>query len=370
MGIVSKMLITTVEAGNPNFSPDHCLNRRQTRHPCRACSQLCPGQAIPANPVTARIDWTKCINCGLCITACPGRCFAPDTKYQQAISAPENADVVAFACAHSDAPAMQQKVECLCGIPWEWLAALAMRTQVRLYVRNCETCPYTACRDQLTDNLMQLELFLGEAHFSKQVLLADHADEMKAQQAAESMSRRQAFGIFRRKATKTVALSVSGMMPKPENDPAKDALTYRRLLSNMIAADCIARRKRSKEENKPAQYPEYGILLPDFNKNCYACGMCEKVCPQKAMTIKQSAEGESMIFITPWKCTACGLCAATCLVKGISSIAPHQALHLEEQCFVRVKHYCCSVCGIPIAHDAEDGMCIACGVKNKGKRKK
>ena len=98
--------------------------------------------------------------------------------------------------------------------------------------------------------------------------------------------------------------------------------------------------------------------------------MCEKVCPQKALTIKQSAEGESLIAITPWKCTACGLCAATCLVSGISGMAPHQVLHLEEQRFVRVQHDCCSVCGIPIARDAEDGMCIACGVKNKGKRRR
>lgn len=370
MGIVSKVLMTTVDEGTLNFSPNHCLNRRQTKHPCRVCSQLCPGHAIPSNPVTTRIEWTKCINCGLCVTACPGRCFSLDAKHQQAISAPENANGIIFACAHSDVPATLQKVECLCGIPWEWLAALAMRMQVRLYVGSCETCNLTACREQLAENLMHLELFLGEKRFEQQVLLADDADEIKERQAAESMNRRQALNIFRRKVTKTMAVSVASMMPKTESDPSKDAFAYRKLLSNMIAADCIARRKKSKEENIPAQYPEYGILLPDFNTNCYACGMCEKVCPQKALTIKQDVPGESMISISPWKCTACGLCAATCLVNGISGIAPHQLLHLEEQRFVHVHHDCCSICGIPIDHNAEDGMCIACGIKNKSKRRK
>lgn len=370
MGIVSKTLITAVEEGNLVFAPDHCLNRRQTKHPCRVCSELCPGQAIPANPVTTRIDFTKCVNCGLCITACPGRCFAPDVKRQSTISAPAKAGAVSFACAHADVPEMQKRMECLCGIPWEWLAALAMRMKVRLYVGSCEVCEYAACREQLAENLSQLQLFLGEERFKQRVFLIDDADEMKAKEEDAPVDRRKALDIFRRKVTKTVAVSVAGMMPKPESDPEKDGFAYRRLMADMIAADCIARNKKSKEENKPAQYPEYGMLLPDFNENCYGCGLCEKVCPHKALTVERDGEGQSVISIEPWKCTACGLCASVCLVKGISGMAVQPVRYLETQRFVRVHYDCCSVCGIPIAHDAQDGMCIACGVKARSKRRK
>ena len=140
MGIVSKTLITAIEEGNPSFSPDHCLNRRQTRHPCRVCSENCPGKAIPANPVIQRIDWTRCVNCGVSVTACPARCFALDLNRQKAIAAPAQSGMVSFACTHTDLPSAQQKTECLCGVPWEWLAALAMRMQVRMYVGECENC--------------------------------------------------------------------------------------------------------------------------------------------------------------------------------------------------------------------------------------
>ena len=271
MGIVSKTLMTAIEEGNPSFTPDHCLNRRQTRHPCRICAQSCSGQAIPLNPVIARIDWSKCVNCGVCVTACPARCFALDLKRQKAIAAPDQTGMVSFACTAADVLPAQQKTECICSIPWEWLAALAMRMQVRLYVGACEACAKESCRTQLSENLSQLELFLGEKRFEQQVILERDPLRMRKENAAGEMNRREAFAIFRRQVKKTVAVSVSAMMPKPETDPAKDGFAYRRLLADMVAADCITRARKSKEENRPAQYPEYGVLLPGFNENCYAC---------------------------------------------------------------------------------------------------
>lgn len=370
MGIVSKTLITAIEEGNPSFSPDHCLNRRQTRHPCRVCSENCPGKAIPANPVIQRIDWTRCVNCGVCVTACPARCFALDLKQQKAIAAPAQSGMVSFACTHTDLPSAQQKTECLCGVPWEWLAALAMRMQVRLYVGECENCEKENCRAQLAENLAQLELFLGEERFAQQVVLEDDASRMREAEGTSEVNRREAFAIFRKQVKKTVAVSVGAIMPKPEADPAKDGFAYRRLLADMIAAECISRTRKSKEENKPAQYPEYGVLLPDFNENCYACGMCAKICPQQAIAVERDGEGESIISLEPWMCTACGLCAATCLVKGIGGMEAVQVRHLEKQRLVRIHHDRCSICGIPIAHDAQNGMCIACGVKAESRRRK
>lgn len=371
MGIVSKTLMTAIEEGNPSFAPDHCLNRRQTRHPCRACAQNCPGQAIPANPVTARIDWTKCINCGLCVTACPARCFALDIRQQKAIAAPAKSGVIGFGCLQSDLQPALQKTECLCGVPWEWLAALAMRMQVRLYVGKCDACARESCRDQLKQNLLLLELFLGEERFARQVILAYTPEQMQDKAEAESeVNRRELLGMFRKNVKKIVAASIGSMMPKPEKDPAEDGFAYRRLLADLAAADCIACSKKSKADGVPAEYPEYGVLLPDINENCYACGLCARICPQQAITVEKTGDGESVISLEPWKCTACGLCAATCLTKGVSGMAPVQVRHLEKQRLVRVHHDCCSVCGIPIAHDAEEGMCIACGVKARSKRRK
>lgn len=354
----------------PSFVPDHCLNRRQTRHPCTLCHERCPVQAIPLNPVIEKIDWNTCIRCGLCVSACPSRCFAPEIRQQQIMTAPEKSDRVTFVCAHTKEPVDGRRVECLCGLPWEWLAALAIRMPVVLYTGECDRCALTNCAAQLLENLQMLRAFLGETRFDSQIILTDDASDLKQREEKRAVDRRAFFSMLGNRAKTSVAAGVSSVLPAPKDDPHKDGFAYRKMLAGMIRKDCVERHNESKKENRPARFPEYGVMLPEFGAKCHGCGVCVRVCPHKALSIETETEKTSVISIEPMKCTACGLCEAVCLHKGIEGMALTPVHHLENQGYVRVHHESCSKCGAAIARDAEDGMCIACAAKKRGRRSK
>lgn len=380
MGVLTGIVMRTAEQGNPFFSSARCMNRKQTKHPCRVCSQLCPEEAIPGNPVIQKIDWGKCTNCGICVTACPSRCFAPDLKTQKNLSAPAKGGVAGFACYQAETEGSPRRVECLCAIPWEWLAALALRMQVVLYTGGCGSCQSEKCREQLEENLLQLRTFLGEERLGDRLILTDEPAMLKRMAGDAQMNRRDFFNIFTIGMKKTMAYGVSSVMPMPKDDPAKNGFTYRQLLADTVWQDyeqAVKRYRAAREMEdqekaclEQARIPEYGVMLPDFNENCFGCGLCTKVCPQQALSISEEEEGSRIISVVPWRCTGCGLCSRVCIHKGIHGMIRRDVYHLEKQGYVRVYHEKCSQCGRAIPVGTAEGMCVACGVRKKRRGKK
>lgn len=369
MGIVSRVIVRALDQDPPFFSAESCLNRRQTKHPCTLCHDRCTGGALPLNPVIEKIDWNKCIGCGVCVSACPSRCFAPDLRQQQTMTAPAGEDAVSFACAHTKEPVGERRVECLCGVPWEWICALALRTRVQLYTGECGACAIKECREQLLENLAQVRTFLGEERFAQQVQLIDDAEAMKRREMKKKVERRALFGRLGKEVKSSVASGVSHALPVLSDHPARNGFAYRLLLADMLKKDCIARAEHGKREGKPVKYAEYGMFLPEFGAKCYGCGVCMRVCPQQALSIEKENEKSSVISIEPWRCTACGLCQAVCVNGGITGMQINPLHHMGRQGHVRVYHDSCAVCGEPIARGEESGLCIACAVKKKRVRR-
>ena len=63
---------------HPTIDENRCLNRMQTRHPCRSCMDVCPAGVI-SMPFAGsmKADWDSCSGCGLCVSACPSRAVSP-----------------------------------------------------------------------------------------------------------------------------------------------------------------------------------------------------------------------------------------------------------------------------------------------------
>ena len=52
-------------------------------------------------------------------------------------------------------------------------------------------------------------------------------------------------------------------------------------------------------------------------KKCVGCGLCELVCPFKAIRV-EAAQNERVARVVPASCKGCGCCAAACPQKAIS----------------------------------------------------
>jgi Na+-translocating ferredoxin:NAD+ oxidoreductase RNF subunit RnfB len=97
---------------------------------------------------------------------------------------------------------------------------------------------------------------------------------------------------------------------------------------------------------------------------CIACGMCEKVCPFEAVSVKDNC---SKVDTT--KCKVCGLCVRKCPTKAIIDLLPlrTKAVISAEKCIGC--DMCAKVCPVDAAsgelkktHVIDQDKCIGCGI--------
>ncbi len=109
----------------------------------------------------------------------------------------------------------------------------------------------------------------------------------------------------------------------------------------------------------PAEEP---LLTPEFRGSievdpakCWGCGACVKVCPPNALTLTPSGKGLVLEYFVG-RCVFCGMCAEVCPAKAITvtkkfELASTNLRDLRSRVVHEVLR--CSVCGAPIAAEAE-----------------
>lgn len=363
MGVVSGLLARAASVqGRPFFSAQHCINKKQTKHRCRTCAQLCPAGAIPENPARGKINWEACTNCGLCVAQCPSRCFSPDLMAQKVYSDPIKSEAVGIVCAEAGKRRNVRKVECVCGTPWEWLAALALQTRVIIYTGACENCKKTGQKEHMAEKLKRVEEFLGSRLYRERVETTDDLQSFHPDVVGPRLDRREFFGMLTHGLKQSAAYGVSSVIPFPDEDAAKNALVYRKYLAGAVKSGYV----EAKEKNEAP--PSYRVLLPVHNKNCFACGICERICPHHALSTQEEKDGTRVIDVTPADCTGCGLCTLLCPYGGIDGLELTEVQHMDRQPLVQVRSESCARCGTAIRPETKDSLCPACAAR--GKRRK
>ena len=145
-----------------------------------------------------------------------------------------------------------------------------------------------------------------------------------------------------------------------------DGMQYRCALAEAV----LAEQKRALEEPEPGKKAQdYGVKLPQFTVKCYGCGICEKLCPQKAIEIGPEREGKRLIYLIPWKCAGCSLCEHACPHGGISELHTVRVPRLTRLALVRVPSASCERCGTAVPLGSEPLLCPSCAAK-AAKRKR
>ncbi len=335
----------------PEYRAEHCLNRIQRRYSCTVCTDNCPKDVFHLNPKQA-LSWSHCVNCGLCVSTCPSRCFTPSAGTRRVFSEglpPERP--VSFSC-RSEEQLADKTVICLAGVPWEYFAALALGNGLILLTGSCESCKHEKFRELWKENLRHLRDFLGEKLWEERVRF--QLPETAAKEGEEkALSRRDIFAGAKKTLQKGIYQSVAWRLPELGADEA-DGLIYRRQLAMMLES------RRSQEGGKE----RFGLELPRFTAACYGCGICEKICPQKALEFGERTEqGERPVYLTPWKCTSCGQCVRACPWGGLSKLQLIGVPTMNRLLLVRVRSGKCQSCGTAIPATQE--FCSVCAAKRK-----
>ena len=371
MGIIGKMIMSGGSpSSRPVLLPDTCLNRKQNKYTCTVCEEACP-EKILTRELTGELKWYRCTDCGLCVSACPSRCFIPSAQMRRILTDETHpGEAVVIACDREE-ELLKRKVVCLAGIPWELLAILTFYGDVVLYTKNCVNCEKETWHARLQDHLEKLKSFLGGKVFEERVhLVTSGSWKTEKPEEEKEMTRREIFSKTGKSLKKTTYQAVLERFPQLE-DPEKDPLQYRRILSQVI----LKERERlmndhdasGKSDGTGSCLPEYTVPLPAYNVSCFGCSICERICPQKAIDVKAEEGGTRLIRITPWKCTACGLCVRICPHGGLNGLRETTVPYLETLPLVRVPSGSCEKCGAAIRPGSTPALCAVCAAQSRKK---
>lgn len=256
-----------------------CINQGQVKFPCRVCEEICPHQ-VYSGGMGQNADFSACVNCNLCVSACPARCIAPSalnaSNYLRMLRLPEAQIVVsAQDGGHLNVPT-------LAALPWEFLALLGMKRRVVLLMGS-QTETET---ELLKKTLARLVIFFGSEGYRERFVLAS--------------SMRDVPQVDRRALIQMAGDTVKSRL-FPLQVGEEGGLMYRELLHQQM------------------QGGKFGFPVPNIESACTGCGVCTMLCPQKAIQIRKDTEGFSVI-LDPMRCNGCGLCQKTCIERAISEM--------------------------------------------------
>ena len=352
-----------------------CLNTIQRKTPCTACTDACPQDIVLHS---GKANWSGCINCNLCVTACPTAAINQSATSFEGIRnlALEGNAPVSFACERAqegcDVPCV-----CLATVPWDLCAAVALSSGVVLKAEACKSCHHEEMVAEVKELIQTLRRFLGKERFAECVFIHDQPDKMRNS------------GIDKRMAAERVANSVAaGAETALEGAKNPTMSCYRALLLEVL--------ENLQQAGTPATVT-WPTLIEDGN--CHACEICTKMCPHKALELHVPGytdladegskeindrstpnasqvgsahaprfEGQALVHNAS-KCTQCGLCYVSCPNENLGGWDEITTIESPAYHAFPIKVKLCEKCGRPFKPQApKDTKCRVCGRPAMGYR--
>lgn len=334
--------IIAEQAEQPQLNTERCLNKRQGKLRCSACAEVCPVQALQVEN-GIQLDGEKCISCHLCQSACPAHAIGLPASLgkQLALFMEAKPARVVIGCGRMKGE-KDLSWPCLAALPWEVLAALALRGKVELVSGACSDCPNAGCMARMEELLNHVRAFYGD---DVNILLrreGEHTDR--------KLNRRQSLGAMLHQVQRTA--------PATENDAVqwgREGELPRKLLKTALVSLDGAK--------------EVSWLLPKIGSQCWSCGICSKVCPQGAISMEKTEFGMKVV-IEPLKCTACGVCESVCTEKAIDGMTRMKLPADVGRISLRVSAEVCEECGAPVRPGSAQQLCTRCLAIRKSKMKR
>jgi ferredoxin len=333
-----------------NYNPEICAHGRNGKHACTRCIDACPAQAIVSIGNTVQVNPYLCQGGGVCATTCPSGAmtYAYPTvgdllgalrqllrDYRDAGgSAPTllfHDDASGEALERTLAADMPERllpveVEEIGSVGMDaWLACLAYGAE-SVVLLTCDSTP-TQVVETLQDQLVTARAILGGMGYAEDRLRLVNGDQP------------------------VLALqSVSALPVAQSRQPASfSALGDQKRGTLRLALQHLqAQAPASKRITPLAGGAPFGEVRVD-TAACTLCMSCVSACPTFAL---QDGRGLPQLNFREWNCVQCGLCERTCPEDAIT-LQPRFLHDAEARERPRTLHeeqpFCCVSCGKPFA---------------------
>ncbi len=345
-----------------------CLPARSPLSDCRACVDACPVDALEATPEGPRLTG-DCVACGRCSAACPtGALNGPglDTAPRPA-PANQPLSVDCWRVPPEQSPDRAHRVPCLGALSSDRLLQLVRSGEGRpvdLLDRGwCEGCPASAgCTRP------PVEKALAECHDALDELgLADRAPRLHQaplsrrlfrQEPPQSAGERRVSrrGLFRRLAGHAAGASerLRGETgPPPE--PVPLVANRVRPVPRLRQMEALAALAEPQDQTLPnTLFPEASV-----SEACSNHGICASLCPTGALQKQTDAAGDGLDY-DPLYCIRCGLCQRVCPEQAITIRARDRHPYMGRVSLTRHRRQRCQQCHTDFSAGKEQPLCPGC----------
>lgn len=345
-----------------------CLPARSPLSDCRACSQACPVAALEATPAGPRLTG-DCVACGRCTAACPtgaingaGLDHRPDND---PANAPLTVDCWRVPPEHSPEGAL--RVPCLGGLGSDRLLRLVQASgerPVELLDRGwCTHCPAAAdCRrppvDQALADCRSALATLGLAERSPILRTAPLSARLFRRETPTASGEKR---VTRRGLLRQLAGHAAGSRAQLQGaataapEPVPMVSGRVQPTPRLRRVEALAALAVTQDQGLPnALFPE-----AEISPACCNHRICAALCPTGALHPVGDEDGSGLDY-DPLYCIRCGLCQQVCPEKAITIRGRDGHPYVGRVPATRHRRQHCQRCHTPFTSGEEQTLCPGC----------
>ena len=295
----------------PDLDESRCINLRHLQAGrCTVCADICPVAAVILEPAP-QFDSSVCLACDACTAACPTSALqgrrTPHEILHDACQSAQKGSAALDCQAVSTKNDGATRIPCISALTAEFYAGLALSgvDSITIYSADCADCPLQSSLSQAHDAITGAKHLLSSLGLDLDVKQQVGRPPVKAAVSSAGMSRRE---LFTRLVKKETSSDSEKFQLWADAVGWRHALLFTNLPQNQAAIDGIT---------LPVQAGQWGAVTVDTR--CIGCQMCARFCPTGALatTVEESDDTVTLWFCAA-RCTACGLCEKACFKRAVT----------------------------------------------------